>query len=140
LPRCVVAAIVARCDKAAKRDPADHCRKNEPEGRINSQCRSPSLNGRPWLVKFSTRQKAPGNRDDAMSQGRGASPLAIAHRFVFGALLATEHKDGKRRTLRCQSRTKHAEGRAEYWLTAFAAHIRRTRLRRVGSAICACRR
>jgi hypothetical protein len=32
---------------------------------------SVALHGRPWLVKFSAAAKAPGNRDDAMSQAAG---------------------------------------------------------------------
>jgi hypothetical protein len=57
-------------DKAAKHYPADHRRENEPELRINNCIDSHVvLHGRPWLVKFSAANKAPGISRDSMSHG-----------------------------------------------------------------------
>jgi hypothetical protein len=47
-------AIVARSEKATERNPADHCRKNEPKLRINSSINSHvTLHGRPYGLNFS---------------------------------------------------------------------------------------
>jgi hypothetical protein len=51
-------AIVARSEKATERNPADHCRKNEPKLRINSSINSSinshvTLHGRPYGLNFS---------------------------------------------------------------------------------------
>jgi hypothetical protein len=73
LPRPMMA--MARCHKAAERDPADHCHKNEPKLRVNSGIDSHIiLHGRPLGCQISAVQKAPGNPLDAMSQRRPGCP------------------------------------------------------------------
>ena len=70
--------------KAAERDPADHCHKNEPKLRVNSGIDSHIiLHGRPLGCQISAVQKAPGNPLDAMSQRRPGCLGTIALLF-FG--------------------------------------------------------
>ena len=99
---------MARCHKAAERDPADHCHKNEPKLRVNSGIDSHIiLHGRPLGCQISAVQKAPGNPLDAMSQrrpgclgtiallffGRGrngnALPIFQKSPWIVGALFST---------------------------------------------------
>jgi hypothetical protein len=58
MPRRVV--IVACREKAAERDPADHCRKNKPKLRVNNSIDSHViLHGRPWVLNFQPLRKLP---------------------------------------------------------------------------------
>ena len=58
MPRRMTVPIVPRREKAAEHYPANHCRKNEPQLRVNSRINSHViLHGRPWPLSFQPRRK-----------------------------------------------------------------------------------